>query len=133
MATGTQRASVVLDVRTSRDPSPLIHALRAADVHVVSRSPQRSEGMWFVTFERSLVGLTLEATAGALLDGIEALTGEAREIWYVSALRELHLGFEIGTAPRVFSEGLTSEILSRAAAAGMSMRITIERPAPSGG
>ncbi|HVK83979.1 MAG TPA: hypothetical protein VM513_07720 [Kofleriaceae bacterium] len=118
-----------LDVVTLRDPTPLVAMLTALGVPAVDAPMARDDGHWFVNFEVINRGATVESTVVAILDAIEKLTGEAREIWYVANTRELHLGFEGGDEPRAFTEALTSETLARAAAAGMSLRFTLYAPA----
>jgi hypothetical protein len=118
-----------LDVVTRRDPAPLVAMLGALGVPALNEPIARDDGAWFINFERPRIDESSpEATVLAILDAIEKLTGEAREIWYVATTRELHLGFEGGDAPRAFSEALSSETLARAAAAGMSLRVTLYAP-----
>ena len=91
--------------RDRRDPTALAHALEASGIHAIAEPRRREDGAWFLTFEVHLPEPTVETTACALLAGIEALTGEAREIWYVATLRQLHFGFEGGAGPRAFTTG----------------------------
>lgn len=121
----TQYVNTDLDVVTRRDPAPLIAMLRALGVPPLNEPSTRDDGAWCVNFELRARGATPESTVSVILDAIEKLTGEAREIWYVATTRELHLGFDGGDEPRVFTEALSSETLARAAAAGMSLRITL--------
>lgn len=118
-----------LDVVTRRDPAPLVAMLHSLGVHALNAPTARVDGAWFVNFEpEPREDATPEATVLAIIEAIEKLTGEAREIWYVASTRELHLGFESGDAPRAFTEALSSETLARAAAAGMSLRWTLYAP-----
>lgn len=119
-----------LDVVTLRDPTPLVAMLTALGVPALDAPMARDDGHWCVTFEPAGgAETTAESTVLAIVDAIEKLTGEAREIWYVANTRELHLGFEGGDAPHAFTEALSSETLARAAAAGMSLRFTLYAPA----
>jgi hypothetical protein len=121
----TQFVNTDLDVVTRRDPAPLIAMLRALGVPPLNEPSTREDGAWFINFEIAGRSATPESTVITIVDAIEKLTGEAREIWYVATTRELHLGFDGGDEPRVFSEALSSETLARAAAAGLSLRITL--------
>lgn len=129
---GTRFLNTDLDVVTRRDPAPLVAMLEQLGMHALSAPSKRPEdgGAWFVNFEAAHgADATCESTVLAILAAIENLTGEAREIWYVASTRELHLGFEGGEEPHAFTEALSSETLARAAAAGMSLRVTLYAPA----
>lgn len=121
----TQFLGTELDVLTSREPTPLIEMLATRRVHVVGRPAPRDDGHWFVELELRQLEVTADTTVLAILDAIEALTGEAREIWYVAPIRELDLRFQCGASPRAFSDVLSSSTLARATAAGVSIRFTL--------
>ena len=118
-----------LDVVTRRDPAPLVAMMEHLGVPALNDPFTREDGAWFVNFEIMARSDTLESTVVAILDAIEKLTGEAREIWYVATTRELHLGFEGGDEPQAFTEALSSEALARAAHVGLSLRVTLYAPA----
>ncbi len=66
-----------------------------------------------------------ETTILLLLDAIEALDGEAKELWDKCATRELNIGYDCGDEPWAFNQGWANSTLRRIASVGASLRITL--------
>jgi hypothetical protein len=115
-----------LDLICARDLTPLTSALDARGVRPLSVD-QGGEGLWY-----SILEITNEAepdepetTICAMLDAIEAIDGEAKEIWMNCIKREFNVGYECGDEPWAFNQGLTNSTLKRMASVGASFRITL--------
>lgn len=116
-----------LEVEVRRPPQALVATLEALGVFALHEPAPRPDGSLAINFEAMLEG-DAQTTVDALLDAIEGLTGEAREIWDTCQLRALHLGFDAGTTPHALTEELSAACVVRAAAAGLSLRITLYAP-----
>lgn len=116
-----------LEVEVRRPPQALVAALEAHGVFALHEPALGPGGVLSIFFEAMVEG-DAQTTVDAILDAVEALTGEAREIWDTSARRTLDLGFDAGASPHAFSEDLSAAIVARAAAAGLSLRITLYAP-----
>ena len=67
-----------------------------------------------------------------LLDAIERLSEDARQLWLRCTKREFNIGFDCGDEPRAFNQGISHDALQRMAKLGVSLRITLypHRPKP---
>jgi len=60
---------------------------------------------------------------------IESLGEPLRTVWSGYSRREFNIGYDCGSKPWAFNQGLSSQLLGRMAAVGASLRITLYPPA----
>ena len=115
-----------LDLAARFDLTPLTAALDRNGVFTLHCAPDQN-GTWTATFELEGAGIDNdpETTICGLLDAIEKLEPNAREAWNACEKREFNLGYDCGDEPWAFTQGLSVRSISRIAALGMSLRITI--------
>jgi hypothetical protein len=84
-----------------------------------------------------LLRRTPERTIRGLLEAVEGLPAQARDIWNGCRAREFNIGYECGDGPWGFSQSLDTSTLARIAAVGGRLRVTLYPPAeperPAGG
>jgi hypothetical protein len=84
-----------------------------------------------------LLRRTPERTIRSLLEAVEGLPAQARDIWNGCRAREFNIGYECGDGPWGFSQSLDTSTLARIAAVGGRLRVTLYPPAeperPAGG
>ncbi|MEZ4617438.1 MAG: hypothetical protein R2867_18270 [Caldilineaceae bacterium] len=113
-----------LDLRSAEDLTPLAEVLKSYGLwqnHLI----QEEDGNWFAIFEAGCGGAEPEQTITMLLDVIEALAPEYQAIWSRCMVKEFNLGYQCGTEPRPFTQGVSSEVVTRMAAVNASLRITL--------
>jgi hypothetical protein len=96
------------------------------------RCDRHTDGQWYGNFETDQSYEEPETNIQAMLTVIESLDGSARCVWQGCSMRQFNIGYDCGSDPWAFNNGLATETLRRIAASGASLRITIypERPAP---
>jgi len=60
-----------------------------------------------------------------LLDAVDALSDESRELWSRCSKREFNVGYDCGDEPWSFNQGLSNDVLRRMSNCGASFRITL--------
>lgn len=113
-----------LDLRSEEDLTPLATLFTSCGLwqnHLI----QEEDGNWFAIFEAGCCGAEPEQTITMLLDVIEALAPEYKAIWSRCTVKEFNLGYQCGTEPRPFTQGVSSEVVARMAAVNASLRITL--------
>ncbi len=120
-----------LDLVASRDLKPLTSALEKRGVRPLNVE-QAGDGQWYsiLEVEHEVEPHEPEATIRVMLDAIEAIDGEAEELWAGCSKREFNIGYDCGDEPWAFNDGLTNSTLKRMASANTSLRITIYPAAP---
>jgi hypothetical protein len=120
-----------LDLIASCDLTPLTSALEARGVRPLNVE-QSSDGLWYSILEvaNDVDPDEPETTVRVMLDAIEAIDGEARDIWTTCSKREFNIGFDCGSEPWAFNNGLTDSTIKRMASADTSLRITLFPPTP---
>ena len=115
-----------LDLVAVRDLTPLTSALNARAVFPLSVD-RGGDGLWYATLELETDDFAIdpEGTIRGMLDAIEAIDGEAKQLWAESSLREFNIGYDCGDEPQAFSSGLSNATLNRIASVGASLRITL--------
>jgi hypothetical protein len=126
----TRYLNTDLDVISERDPASLVDALDKRFVSLIGEVRKELDG-YHAIFETHVSDDEPETTVLALLEAVEGLDGEARETWQACSARELHLGYDCGDEPKSYSQAISSATLTRAVAAGMSLRITLYPADPS--
>ncbi|MGC8643485.1 MAG: hypothetical protein ACP5XB_26815 [Isosphaeraceae bacterium] len=86
---------------------------------------QGDDGQRHATFETIEQHNEPEPNISALLAVVETLEPSLRSDWAGCSRREFNLGYDCGSEPWAFTQGLSSELLGRMAAVGASPRITL--------
>lgn len=113
-----------LDLCSSEDLTPLATLFTLCGLwqnHLI----QEEDGNWFAIFEAGCCGADPEQTITMLLDVIEALVPEYKAMWSRCTVKEFNIGYQCGTEPRPFTQGVSSEVVTRMAAVNASLRITL--------
>lgn len=116
-----------LDLVAPFDTTALTDSLESRGLRPLNPPSQPSDGQWYCHLE-----ITADAdpdepetTIGIMLDAIEALDAEAAELWSHCTTREFNIGYDCGDEPWAFNQGLSNRTLTRIAALGATVRITI--------
>jgi hypothetical protein len=124
-----------LDLGSTSDVTSLVARLEAQGMFVL-HCQQEESGTWHARLETHVQHPAPEQNILAILDEIERLPEELREIWAGCSHRDFSLGYECGAQPRAVEHGLSSDTLGRIAAVGARLTITLYAPdepgSPSG-
>ncbi|MCS6938264.1 MAG: hypothetical protein NZM94_03280 [Roseiflexus sp.] len=122
-----------LKLTSTDDLTTLASALESGGVSPLYIT-QGKDGVWFANFETDEQYHEPEPNIAAMLAVIEALEPSLQLVWQSCLQREFDIGYECGTRPWGFKQGLSAEVLWRIAAVGASLRITLypadQRDAP---
>ncbi len=123
-----------LDLISANDLTALAAAFNARGLFTL-RCDCQDDGIWYATFERDDLRNRHqpEQDIGAMLAVVESLDEPLRAVWSGCTCREFNIGYDCGSKPWAFNQGLTSLLLGRIAAAGASLRITLYPPASEKG
>ena len=113
-----------LDLASAVELTGLAEALKAKalfPLHVT----KADDGLWYAKFETEKNYDEPEKTIKEMITAIEALEEPLSSIWFRCSQREFNIGYDCGTEPWAFEQGLTSELLGRIAALGASLRFTL--------
>ena len=127
-----------LELVSDDDLTALAAAFEAKGMFPLYGATQEADGLWYAKFEmedhfneemdhfNEEPGLTI----ASMLAVIESLTGPLQIAWSRCTLREFNIGYDCGSKPWAFNQGLSNGLLARIAAAGASLRWTLypERP-----
>lgn len=116
-----------LELRSIEDLSGLAAAFQAQGVSPLYLT-RGEAGLWYATFEVYHRDEEPEPTIAALLVVVESLGKPLRAVWSGCAVREFNIGYDCGSKPWAFNQGLSSQLLGRIAQAGASLRITLYPP-----
>ena len=119
-----------LDLTSADDLTALAACFEANGVFVL-HCDRAEDGRSFATFEVLHCcepDRLPESDIATMLATIESLAQPLRNIWTSCMLREFNIGYDCGSKPWAFNQGLSSELLGRIAAARASLRITLYRP-----
>ena len=110
------------------DLTPLLAGLEAAGVYPLHSWPAEGDGLWYATLTTDEQYEEPEATIGAMLDAVEALSAGLARRWRGATLREFNIGYRCGFSPWAFNQGLKVETLRRLARARGTLRFTLYPP-----
>lgn len=113
-----------LDIASCENLADLAAHFVAKGLHALHVSKRQDES-WYATFETDDTYDNPEGTIAAMLDVIESLPQPKYDIWSRSTRRDFNIGYDCGNEPWEFNQALSSELLSRLAKVGGSIRITI--------
>ncbi|MCC6361751.1 MAG: hypothetical protein IT450_23700 [Phycisphaerales bacterium] len=116
-----------LDMRSHDDLTPIAESFREHGLFSLTLE-RGNDGTWFACFEldgsdesRREPAVTIEG----LLRAIESLSQPLRAVWDRCTLREFNIGYDCGVTPWAFNQNLSNSLLTRIAAVGGSLRITL--------
>ena len=81
--------------------------------------------LWHASFETRGQHTEPEPNIAAMVAVAESLGDPHRSVWLGCTRREFNIGFDCGTAPWSFIQELSSVLLSRIAAIGASLALTL--------
>ena len=116
-----------LDLTSAGDLTALAAAFEAQGMlplHVA----RGGDGLWRATFETGEQHEEPEPNIAAMLAVVESLAEPLLAAWAGCTRREFDIGYDCGSTPWAFHQGLSGELLGRVAAAGASLRITLYPP-----
>lgn len=115
-----------LDLVAARDLMPLTGALQSLGVRPLNVQ-QGTDGQWYSLLEitTDLEKYEPEETIRVMLDAIEGLEVESKQLWAECSKREFNIGYDCGDEPWAFNNGLARATLERMASVGASLRITL--------
>jgi hypothetical protein len=119
-----------LDLVSAADLTLLAAALKEKGVpplHVT----RGDDGLWYSILETDTDFVEPEPNIAVMLNAVESLKGPLRSAWSRCKLREFNIGYDCGNEPWAFNQGLSSGLLSRIAASGATLRITIYPDKPA--
>jgi hypothetical protein len=117
-----------LDLTSGDDLMALAAAFEAQGVpplHVT----HGEDGLWYATFETDEHHEQPEPNIAVMMAVIESLAEPLRTVWSGCTRRDFNIGYDCGSKPWAFNQGLSSQLLGRMAAVGASLRITLYPPA----
>lgn len=113
-----------LELTSADDLTTLAAALEAAGL-VALHVTLREDGLWNTWLETRERYTEPEPNIAAMVDVVESLAAPLRSIWERCSHREFNIGYDCGMEPWAFNQGLSSALLGRMAAMGVSLRITL--------
>lgn len=117
-----------LELTSPDDLTALTAALLAQGMYSLHGPDQIEGGLWYATFELECENEEPESTISAIITIVESLEAPLCEAWNCCTIREFNLGYDCGSKPWAFNQGLSAELLSRMAAVGASLRLTLYPP-----
>jgi hypothetical protein len=123
-----------LELASDEDLSALTAAFEAKGMWTLFVAAPGADGLWYATFEIDHLNEEPEPTIAAMLDVIESQTEPLQLVWSRCKVRDFNLGYDCGSEPWAFNQGLSNALLTRIVAAGASLRWTLypSRPEPPG-
>jgi hypothetical protein len=113
-----------LDLTSTDDLTPLAAAFEAAGMWRLYLT-READQLWYARFETTEPHDEPEANIAAMLRIVESLQEPLRSIWTRCSRRQFDIGYDCGSDPWAFNQGLSHDLLGRMAAAGTSLRITL--------
>jgi hypothetical protein len=113
-----------LDLTSSEDLTAMAAIFEAQGVFALHVTRGEDE-LWHATFEIMDRQTEPERNIAALVAIAESLVEPHRSVWQRCTQREFNIGYDCGTEPWAFNQGLSCELLGRMAGVGASLRLTI--------
>jgi hypothetical protein len=113
-----------LDLTSSEDLLDLAGEFKSHGLFALNAS-RGEDGLWYATFEVLDQSAEPEPNIAAMVTIIESLVEPHRSTWLRCSRREFNIGYDCGAEPWAFNQGLSCELLSRIAEAGVSLRWTL--------
>jgi hypothetical protein len=125
-----------LELASDEDLSALTAAFEAKGMWTLFVAAPGADGLWYANFEMRWDDKIWEPepTIAAMLDVIESQTEPLQLVWSRCKVRDFNIGYDCGSEPWAFNQGLSNALLTRIVAAGASLRWTLypSRPEPPG-
>lgn len=83
------------------------------------------DGIWQARFETVKQHDQPEPNIMEMVSVIESLADPERATWSGCSKREFNIGYDCGTTPHGFHQGLSTQLLGRIAAVNASLRVTL--------
>lgn len=120
----TRYINADLDLLTATDLTPLVDALQCHGM-ILLRVDRLHTAQWIAVMETGSEHRDAESTIIAILDAIDALTEEERDLWRACENRTIDVGYDCGRQELAFKDRLSSNTLARMAKAGVSLVTTL--------
>jgi hypothetical protein len=116
-----------LDLVAAVDLTSLVTAFEAQGLFSLHVG-QEDDGLWYATLEADEQFDEPEPNIAAMLLVIEQFDQPMQEFWRSLKLREFNIGYDCGSKPWAFNQGMSNLLLQRVAEAGASLRVTLYPP-----
>lgn len=116
--------STDLDLRAPLDLASLADALTSRGLSLYHAGPWH-DGSWSARFTVSFGFLEPDKDTASILTAIESLDKPSQLLWAACTTRDVNIGYQCGEGPWAFNQQLSPATLTRMAAAGTGLVITI--------
>jgi hypothetical protein len=116
-----------LDLVSPDDLTPLTATFTLSGVFPLHVT-HSADGLWHSALEVHGQHTEPEPDIGAMVSVVESLDEPLRSLWLRCTQREFNVGYDCGSKPWAFNQGLSTGLLRRVAAVGASLRITLYPP-----
>jgi hypothetical protein len=113
-----------LDLKSGDNLTALAAAFKTQGIFLLHVT-RDEDGLWYATFETDEDFDQPDPNITVMIAVVESLVEPIQSLWSSCILREFNIGYDCGSEPWAFNQGLSSEILGRMAAVGASLRITL--------
>ncbi len=114
-----------LDLVAPHDLASLADALAHRGLFTFHVLQHKGQSSWSARFETEKPFREPDQNIAAMLTAIEALDGPSRNLWESCTIREFNIGYDCGDKPWAFNQQISAATLSRIAAAGAAIVITL--------
>ncbi|MFM2313768.1 MAG: hypothetical protein RLZZ04_3044 [Cyanobacteriota bacterium] len=116
-----------LDLAAAVDLRSLAATFESQGIVPLHVAPIEDDG-WRAIFETNKSYPDPESNIAAILSVIEQFEQPELRIWQALTLCEFNIGYDSGSEPWAFNQGLSHELLQRITKAGASLRFTLYPP-----
>ena len=116
--------NVDLDVRSDRSLRSLTEDLALRGMFNL-RTADEEAGEQLACYELDGQASSVHQVLVAMLTILEAMGADAREAWEASTAREFNLGYDCGTEPWAYNDGIGPDVIRRISELGGALRITL--------
>ena len=116
--------NVDLDVRSDRSLRSVTEDLALRGMFNL-RTADEEAGEQFACYELDGQASSAHQVLVAMLTILERMSPDAREAWDASTAREFNLGYDCGTEPWAYNDGIGPDVILRISELGGALRITL--------
>jgi hypothetical protein len=113
-----------LDLTSPNDLTPLSKAFKRQGAYCLHVT-RGDDLLWYAIFEADVTSREPELSIATLITIIESLDRSARRLWRSCTRREFNIGYDCGSEPWAFNQGLSDQLIRQIAKVGASLRITL--------
>jgi len=124
VASTIQYLNTDLDLVSAVDLQPIGDAFQAAGACVLHVT-RGDDGLYYAIVEADAFSREPEVSISALLSIIESFSPPLKSLWATCSKREFNIGYDCGDQPWGFTQVLSSSLVSRIAATGAAIGITL--------